>query len=81
MLQQNSGIKLTHVPYKGTPPMMTDLLEGAVDISFDFLGAAKPYLDAKMLKSLAVTGADRLKELPAIPTIKESGYQDSVLDV
>jgi len=79
MLQQEAGIQLTHVPYKGSAPAMQDLLAGVVDITFDFYSVVKPHLQSGRLRALAVTGASRLKDLPDVPTVRESGYPNAVL--
>lgn len=73
MLEQQAGIQLTHVPYKGTGPAMQDLLGGQVDMTF---GTPPPYMQhiaAGKLRALAVTGKTRLPSLPSVPTTAEAG--------
>jgi len=79
MLQQEADIKLTHIPYKGSSPMMADLLAGVVDVTFDFLPVVKPHIEAGKLRAIAVTGAQRLWEFPDVPTLREAGYPNAVL--
>lgn len=68
-----AGVDLMHVPYKGSAPAVTDLMGGQVDIMFDSLSSAKPYVEAGKLKALAVTTAKRAKAFPNVPTVAESG--------
>jgi len=69
-----AGVKLVHVPYKGSAPLMTDLIGGQVPISFDTVVAAAPQLKSGKIKVLAVTTAKRSALLPEVPTLAESGY-------
>lgn len=68
-----AGVDIMHVPYKGSGPAITDLMGGQVNIMFDSLSSAKPYVDAGKLKALAVTTGKRSSALPAVPTVAESG--------
>jgi tripartite-type tricarboxylate transporter receptor subunit TctC len=74
MFKAAAGIELTHVPYRGSSPAMTDLLAGQVPISFDTVVAALPQIKAGKIKALAVTTASRSSLLPDVPTVAESGY-------
>ena len=74
MFKAAAGIELTHVPYRGSSPAMTDLLAGQVPLSFDTVVAALPQIKAGKIKALAVTTAHRSSLLPDVPTIAESGY-------
>jgi tripartite-type tricarboxylate transporter receptor subunit TctC len=74
MLKDAAGIKLLHVPYKGSAPAMTDLIGGQVALSIDTAIAALPQLKGGKVKALAVTSAKRSKLLPDVPTVAESGY-------
>ena len=67
------NVKMTHVPYKGGGPAMTDLLSGQVQISFASPPSALPFIKAGKLKALGVTTQYRLAALPDVPTIDESG--------
>jgi len=68
-----AGVDIMHVPYKGSAPAVTDLMGGQVDIMFDSLSSAKPYVESGKLKALAVTTTKRSKAFPNVPTIAESG--------
>ena len=73
MLEQQAGIQLTHVPYKGTGPALQDLLGGSVDLTF---GTPPPYMafiQSGKLRALAVTGKTRVTSLPNVPTTAEAG--------
>jgi len=67
------GVKLTHVPYKGTPPAMTDVAAGLVPFMFDQVTAALPLVKSGKLKLLAVTTGKRIALTPELPTMIESG--------
>ncbi|MEJ8814086.1 tripartite tricarboxylate transporter substrate binding protein [Variovorax ureilyticus] len=67
------GVKLTHVPYKGTPPAMTDVAAGLVPFMFDQVTAAMPLVQSGKLKLLAVTTSKRIALVPNLPTMIESG--------
>ena len=72
-LEQAAGIRMVHVPYKGTGPALQDLLGGQVDLTF---GTAPPFMQhiqSGKLKVLAVTSAQRLPSLPQVPTTTEVG--------
>jgi tripartite-type tricarboxylate transporter receptor subunit TctC len=74
-----TGIKMTHVPYRGAPPALTDLLGGQVQVMFSVLPAAIEYIRSGSLRALAVTTATRSEVLPDIPTVSEflPGYEAS----
>ncbi|WP_444813158.1 Bug family tripartite tricarboxylate transporter substrate binding protein [Variovorax saccharolyticus] len=73
MLGDMIGVKLTHIPYKGTPPAMLDVSSGQVTFMFDQITAALPLVQAGKLKLLAVTSARRMALAPALPTMQEAG--------
>ena len=73
MFAAMAGIKLTHVPYKGTQLSMPDLMSGQVAMLFDSVLTAKPHLDAKRLVGLAVSSRERSPLVPEMPTVAESG--------
>ena len=70
-----TGVKITHVPYKGAGPGMTALLAGEVDMMFNGLSAALPQVKGGRLRALALGGEKRSALMPELPTIAESGYQ------
>lgn len=74
LLKSRAGIDLTHVPYKGSTPALTDLIGGQVQVMVDNLVTAAPQIKAGRVRALAVTSAQRVPEFPDLPTIAESGY-------
>jgi len=79
LFKMMTGIKMTHVPYKGSAPMLTDLLAGQVQVTFDNLPSSIGHIKAGKLRALAVTTAKRSPEMPDVPTVAESvpGYEAS----
>jgi tripartite-type tricarboxylate transporter receptor subunit TctC len=73
LLTNQSGIKMTHIPYKGGGPAITDTLGGQVPMSFSAFGVALPHVKSGKLIALGTTGPSRAKLLPDVPTIEESG--------
>ena len=76
MLKSAAGIDLTHVPYKGSAPAVTDLLAGQVQAAMLVPGNVLPYLSAGKLKVIATTGRKRFSGTPEIPTLIEEGFRD-----
>src|SRR5947208_6120558 len=68
-----TGVSMQHIPYKGSGPMMTDLLGGTIGLSFENITTAYPPAKAGRLKALAVTSAKRSFVAPEVPTLAESG--------
>lgn len=68
-----TGIKLTHVPYRGTLPALNDLAAGYIQLMFTDYGPAQPLIAAGKLRPLAVTTAKRLAALPTVPPLVEAG--------
>jgi tripartite-type tricarboxylate transporter receptor subunit TctC len=66
-----TGVKMTHVPYRGGAPMLTDLLGGQVQVSFEAVALSIDHIRAGRLRALAVTSAIRWEGLPDIPTVSE----------
>ncbi len=64
---------ITHIPYRGAGPALTDLVGGQVNVMFDILGSSLPYISAGKLVPLAVTSAKRSPQLPNVPTMAEAG--------
>jgi tripartite-type tricarboxylate transporter receptor subunit TctC len=73
-LWQTLGIKLSHVPYKGSAPAMADLMGGQIPFAIDTIASAQPQLQAGKIKAIAVTGTTRSSQLPAVPTVAEQGF-------
>jgi tripartite-type tricarboxylate transporter receptor subunit TctC len=76
-----SKIDLTHVPYKGTAPGLTDVLAGRVSLMFTSIISARHHIDAGKLRVLATAGARRAAAAPDIPTIAEAGVPGYAVDV
>jgi tripartite-type tricarboxylate transporter receptor subunit TctC len=73
LFKTRTGINIVHVPYKGAPPAMTDLLAGHVVLSFATSPSAVPQVKAGKLRALGVSTARRISALPDVPTIGEAG--------
>jgi tripartite-type tricarboxylate transporter receptor subunit TctC len=73
LLAQTAGIKLTHVPYRGEAPGLTDTIAGVVPIGITPIASGLPLVKGGKLRALAVTGAQRSPLLPDVPTVAESG--------
>ena len=73
--QASTGVKLLHVPYKGSGPLTTDLLGGQVDMSFDTITPVLQHIKGGKLRALAVTTAKRSAVLPEVPTLEEAGLK------
>lgn len=73
MFLNEAGVKAKHIPYKGTGPMVTDLLGGQVDMGVVALNAALPYLKAGTLRAIGLCGDTRSAVAPDLPTIAEQG--------
>jgi tripartite-type tricarboxylate transporter receptor subunit TctC len=79
LFKMMTGVKMTHVPYKGSGPMLTDLLGGQVQLTFDNMPSSISHIKAGKLRALGVTTAARSPELPDVPTVAETvpGYEAS----
>ena len=73
LLQSNAGIRLTHVPYKGAGPALTDVVAGQIPATFTSMATAAPPAKAGRLRMLGVTSAARVPAFPEVPTFEESG--------
>jgi hypothetical protein len=73
LFTNQAGIKMTHIPYKGGAPAITDTLSGQVPMSFSAFGVALPHVKSGKLIALGTTGSTRAKLLPDVPTIEEAG--------
>jgi tripartite-type tricarboxylate transporter receptor subunit TctC len=74
LLQRRAGIKMTHVPYKGAGPAVTDIIGGSVDCMFGNTQSVGGLVAGGRLRPLAVTSPRRLAAFPNVPTVAESGY-------
>ena len=73
MFRSMAGISLAHIPYKGSPPAVTDLIGGQVALMFSPASSVLAQVKSGRLRALAVTTATRLPSLPELPTVAESG--------
>jgi len=71
-----TGVQMTHVPYKGSAPALTDLVGGQVQLMFDNLPSSLAFIKAGKLRALAVTSKTRAAALPDVPTMVEAGVPD-----
>lgn len=76
LFQGAAGVKMQHVPYKGSANAMTDLIGGQVQVSFDAPATATQHIRAAKLKAIAITGRSRLLTLPDVPTFAEAGLPE-----
>jgi len=76
-----AGIKMIHVPYRGTGPALTDTLAGQTQVFFSSAATALPHVQSGTLKALAVTTAKRLPALPNVPTVAEAGLPGYEVDL
>ena len=74
MFKLAAGIDALHVPYKGSGPMLTDLIGGQINYSFDTMTAATPHVKGGKAIAIAQTRAKRAKSYPNVPTMIESGF-------
>ena len=81
LFKMMAGVNLQVVPYRGSPPALTDLLAGQVQAMFDVMSSSLEYIRAGKLRALAVTTATRAEALPDIPTLGEfvPGYEASAI--
>ncbi|MBS7791628.1 tripartite tricarboxylate transporter substrate binding protein [Roseococcus sp. SDR] len=73
LLEAMAGIRMTHVPYRGTAPATSDLLAGRIDAMSDPITTALPHVQAGAVRALAVTTPQRFPALPNLPTVAEAG--------
>jgi tripartite-type tricarboxylate transporter receptor subunit TctC len=74
MFKAAAGIDLQHVPYKGSPQALTDLIGGQIQMMFDPLQSSMAHIQTGKVRAIAVTGAQRSAALPNVPTVAESGF-------
>lgn len=80
LFAQISKTDWVHVPYKGSAPLITDLIGGQVPVAFDNLPASLPHIQSGKLRALAVAGAQRSPALPDVPTLAEAGLKDYAVE-
>ncbi|MGZ5662254.1 MAG: Bug family tripartite tricarboxylate transporter substrate binding protein, partial [Usitatibacter sp.] len=74
LFQRRAGVKFAHIPYKGAAPAVTDLMGGSVDLYFGNSQSVDGLVKGGRIRAIAVTSPKRLKNMPDVPTIAESGY-------
>src|SRR3954451_22982234 len=79
LFKMMTGVDLTHVPYRGSAPALTDMISGTVQVMFDNMPSSLPHIQGGKLRALAVTTAQRSEALPDVPTVAETvpGYEAS----
>ena len=75
LFKSMAGVKMVHVPYKGSAPALVDTMSGQVPIMFDNLPSALPYIREKKLIPIVVSAPSRIAEFPDVPTFKEVGLE------
>jgi len=76
LFASRAGVSMTHIPYKGNAPAMTDVMGGQIQMMFDIIGGAKAYIDGGKVRPLAVTSKERNPALPQLPSMAELGVRD-----
>jgi tripartite-type tricarboxylate transporter receptor subunit TctC len=76
LLKLMTGMQMTHIPYKGVSPALTDVIGGRVSAMLVNVISAKPHIDGGRLRALAVSARKRADALPNVPTVTEAGYGD-----
>jgi tripartite-type tricarboxylate transporter receptor subunit TctC len=74
MLKARAGLFITHIPYRGGAPAITDVIANVLPMMFINFDAALPYVKAGRLRAIAMTGTQRSAQLPDVPTVAEAGF-------
>lgn len=80
MLEQQTGIRMTHVPYKGAAPALTDLMGGQIQVMFTTIPTALQHIKSGKIRAIGVTGEKRSPLFADLPTAREAGYPAMVVD-
>jgi tripartite-type tricarboxylate transporter receptor subunit TctC len=75
LIQQFAGVEMTHVPYRGSAPLITDLLGGQVNVAMDFMPTYLQLVADRKIRAIAVTTSQRVAQLPDVPTVQEAGFR------
>ena len=81
MLKEQNGLDFVHVPYKGIPPALADVMGGRVTLLVSSTAPAVPLIQAGRLRALAIYGDKRLESLPDVPTMQELGFKETNLQI
>jgi tripartite-type tricarboxylate transporter receptor subunit TctC len=76
LFKQKAGISIVHVPYRGSPPAMVDLMGGLVDVAMDTVPVTEPFVRAGKLRLIASAYGQRVPAFPDTPTIAEQGFPE-----
>ena len=74
LFKQEAGVDITHVPYRGTAPMLTGILTGEIQMVVDVTTTSLPHMEAGKLRPIAIAGPTRHPKLPQVPTVIEAGF-------
>jgi tripartite-type tricarboxylate transporter receptor subunit TctC len=74
MFKEMAGIEMTHIAYKGAAPALSDVMAGNIQLMFESVSLSLPQIHAGLLRPLGISSAQRISDLPDVPTIAESGY-------
>jgi tripartite-type tricarboxylate transporter receptor subunit TctC len=80
LLAFQAGVRLVHVPYRGTPPVLNDLVAGQLQVMMGTVASTSQFLAGGRLRGLVVADAQRLPTLPEVPTAVEAGFPDFIVD-
>ena len=75
-VEKKYNLQMTHVPYKGLAPLIQDMLGGSVQVAFGMGAVLDPYIKSGKVKAIAISGSQRAKVFPSVPTFAESGFPD-----
>jgi len=75
MFKSRTGTQILHIPYKGSGPVVNDLLGGQIQVAIEAIVSLQPHVEAGKLRALAVTGASRAAAMPRVPTVAEAGVR------
>ncbi len=81
MFKEMAGIEMTHIAYKGAAPALSDVMSGHIQLMFESVSLALPQIRAGLLRPLGISSAQRISDLPNVPTIAESGYPEYFVSV
>jgi len=75
LFKRQAGVNITHIPYKGSPPALNDLMGGQLDVVFDTLPATQSFIKGGRIRALAITSVQRNSAIPDVPTTTEAGLK------